>query len=234
MSLRNRFSVVNIDRRILILNFKSCVEMNQTLVRFTEFREGGDHSIKIIDKGAIWDKYLFQQNPFDFMEETGGHNIWANLIVEMEQKGVVWDADEQLIVNLMRAELDLRYPCMLIAVHDWDTETLLHELFHAAWYIVPDYRDKVREIMKLATRTDRRQMMKELTDEMHYSVDILEDEMHAYLGENYKWGFLKGGKQRSRFTKIHKKLVELLNITFGFHFPIALLSKHLQEIQDVE
>lgn len=205
-----RFEYLTIGRRIMIMSFKSGIDMNHALIRFSEWRENPTHAKAVVSKQVLIDTYLDTLDK-DYRDMIGGHNIWGESVKEMiASNQYVFEDTETELIDLWFKNLDMDLPCMIIGVEKWAPDILRHELAHAMFMLHESYRTEILTVCGALPPEDIEDIRKALI-KLGYGEAVIQDEMQAYLIDDP--GFIittLGAKpnvvRTKRWTKTQKEL----------------------------
>lgn len=181
--------VVKVNKKIIMLKFRNCEDMCETLMRFQEHYESPFEEIhrQIFTRGYLRYIHANSESLLDnyvggstHISEIGGMNIPGDAFKPFIMG--LFDPltpEEQDVVEIVRFIQDDF--CVIGVAEDFDAYD--HELSHAFWCTCPDYRSKAIKLVK----EHKEWMMKaacELVDRYKYSDDpeIIMDEIVAYTG----------------------------------------------------
>lgn len=165
--------------QILWLRFKDYGSAGLTMLRVQEFYESpytnirGKFGLTHLD---IIREYVKQTGTFDYFDKVAGYNIPTGVAWPILYREDTLSIEEGLLFEALNAD-DAQY---LIATIDKDYEkwTLDHELSHALWFLVPEYKAEAAKLLADLGPTFE-PMARKLRKT--YAGEVVLDEMVAYL-----------------------------------------------------
>lgn len=186
------------------LNFPTQHLLASTFLRFQEHYE----SPKFAGKAFTWKEfaawYKAEYGAFSYFEDWSGFNI-PSRVLDAFYRG---DFDpltrrESAFLDLFRS-VEGRFYIIGTYTEKVDEGTLRHETAHGLYYRDDEYRARAQKILETV---DLEPIYAILT-ELGYGPNVLEDEAHAYLGDDL--GFLKKkGVDIRKYRKAHDALLAL-------------------------
>lgn len=168
---------------IIRINFDDSEVMCSTFLRFQEYYESPEFANKIFSLDEFKEWYR-DGGEFTYCTDWSGFNIpsWV-LTPFLEGKFNPLSHQEQWFLRLFRwrrSEGKLK-DFYIIGTHGDGSESLKHETAHGLFYVNPDYKSEVQEVLK-ELKSDTRKAIEEYLV-VDYHENSLEDEVHAYTLE---------------------------------------------------
>lgn len=181
--------------RLFHVKFKDHIEACLTLLRIQEFYESPKFRNKMffLDDYIDWWCRREEDNPFDYMNEVGGYNFPGDILIDwikkyaMAQHCCASDREFAFLDKLVdKGIIDYqdihdgrqRTDFYIIATYGNTTDEqgyLAHEIRHALFYLLPEYRDGILEVLsRLPCKRLRAKLLKD------YGKNVLDDEIQAY------------------------------------------------------
>ncbi len=212
--------------RLFHFEFKDHIEACLSMVRMQEFYESPKFRNKFftIDDYINWWCRQGKDKSFDYMNEVAGYNIPGDKVVRWIKEfyfDTGYDVSDRELAVLNKLES--------LGVIDWEAMNrgknptdfyiigtckgisnpegyLAHEIRHAMFYLIPEYRDGMMEVIG---RFPCNQFRKKLLNDkdVSYHKSVINDEVHAYALTGYDPYYeCKIGKLPKELQNIRKEL----------------------------
>lgn len=174
---RRDFSVSRPINGCILLKFKTIPDLTKSFFRMAEYHEGKQH----VDMVEFLDDWMDRQGDADYFKFWDGFNItdssfrsWRRTVGKLSQ------AEQTVVDAITQATKDMKKFCV-IGVSGDDPATVQHELFHAKYYLDPDFKREVDQLVD-ECRNDPaiKAMAKILKTKLDYHAHI-DEEIAAYL-----------------------------------------------------
>lgn len=180
----NLFVMKELQPGVFYLLFKDRIELAKTMLRFQEHFESPMYRGKVFSKKEFEAWYRQKKNgKFDYYDFWGdGFNIPShvlNAFYSGEFKNLT--AKEKLILNAFRNRRHTKFYVIATAKNS-ETKTFEHEIAHALYYLNPEYRAEIEQVLNSIDIRPVEKFLKEFYGDYHDSV--LRDEAHAWLMNN--------------------------------------------------
>lgn len=192
-----------VAKNVFHLNFPTQHLLAATFLRFQEHYESPKYAGKSFTWEEFMDWYAAQNGKFSYFEDWSGFNI-PSRVLRAFYKGAFdpLTRKEKALLDVFRGVKGRFY--IIGTSGSVDDGTLRHEIAHGLFYRDRLYRRRVREVLKTV---DLKPVYKALT-EMGYGPNVLEDEAHAYLGDDLA-DLKKRGVDVSKYRAVHEALLAL-------------------------
>jgi len=176
-----------IKEKIFLLTFDNHYDLAMHFVRFQEYYESPNPSFKkktftLIDFMEYYAK-TYGKGVFSYTQDWGGFNISAQVLSEVFKVGIPdWNKYDFFMKRIF-IEMKKKYPKMdfyLIGSITGNQSITNHELAHAFWTVNDEYKKEMTFLLKNTNPQMINVMSKFLLENM-YDVNVLEDELQAYL-----------------------------------------------------
>jgi len=180
---RRDFTVSCPFDQCIMFRFNTVPDLTRAFFRMAEYYEGNRYSgspAQDIDMADFLDNFVDRSGSVDYFKFWDGFNI-TDQAFDSWLKGVgKLGQAEQLVVNTVKKSLK-RGPYAIIGVAGNTQGTDDHELFHALYYLRPEYRQAVDGLMREfkkdpAYKIMRNTLRKKLDYHSHH-----DEEIAAYL-----------------------------------------------------
>lgn len=154
-----------------------------SFMRFQEFYESPYEDIhgKVFTREYFKKVYTKQmkRDRFTYFEDWAGFNVPGHVFeIFFAGKFDPMLECEKKLLNLVKPYKDNKF-CVIGTIDD-DEECLMHELSHAFWYTIDDYKQRQLEQLSKINKTEKEKLRKVLL-EYGYNEHVILDEMCAYL-----------------------------------------------------
>jgi len=171
---------VKLSENRLLLKFPSRKEMTLTMFRLSEFSEGkkgirGEH----FTFDEFVDMYSDEKGDIDFFSVWDGFNLSINTINKFLTK-FTWSEITKRESKVLEAIIGMPDSGYIITCVNGDELTVKHELCHAKYHEIQDYRRKVLSILYSLPQS-LRDDFKESLKVLGYIDSLIDDEMQAYI-----------------------------------------------------
>ncbi len=195
-----------IRNNIYILEFKNQYELASTFLRFQEHYESPKFQGKIFTLKEFKKWYTKERGKFSYYQDWSGFNIPSDVLKPFYKgKFNPLSKKEKQFLNLFRQEKTKFYIIGLYVNVPRKSELLKHEIAHALFYTVPEYK---KEVLKEIRKYDTSKLKQSLLKTAGYSESVLEDETNAYIL----------GLSDTAKLKVSKELRKQLKIIFSKYF----------------
>lgn len=206
------FKIIEIKPRIFQFKFKDYYQMSMHFLRYSEFNEGASNKFRNKQFTLIdfmeWYVAKTEKESFLYPEDWWGFNFAGDVIKKVHDLKILdFNKYDQAMLdayNYCAAKYDDFY---VIAARD--DITLKHEIAHGMFYLNPDYRKKMINLVKSLNSDFREKMYKDLKN-VGYASKVWIDECQAYLATGLYGGanlILKG--EDKPFKKVFKQFMEI-------------------------
>ena len=210
------FSLTKIKPRVYHLEFKSHYDLCMAFLRYQESYEASEDRFRISNFTIVEYMKWYTENSsrgksktFRYMDDWAGFNIPLNVIKNVHDRGLT---DPNMYDSLMFGIHGMitscgEYNSYLIGSQIGELKTMKHELVHAEYFTNVAYRTKVLTELNSLDQTFHEELSTVLK-QLDYCVDVLDDEINAFLvagDTNYFGNFTK----RQSFRTLKKQLISL-------------------------
>jgi len=177
---RRDFSVSRPCDGCVLLKFKTIPDLTKSFFRMAEYYDG-DQKKKHVDMAEFLDDWMDRQGNADYFKFWDGFNItdsafrsWRRTVGKLSQ------AEQTVVDAVDQATKGMKKFCVMGISGD-DPATMQHELFHAKYYLDPDFKRNADQLID-ECRNDPviKTMTKILKTKLDYHTNI-EEEIAAYL-----------------------------------------------------
>jgi hypothetical protein len=177
---RRDFSVSRPCDGCVLLKFKTIPDLTKSFFRMAEYYDG-DQKKKHVDMAEFLDDWMDRQGNADYFKFWDGFNItdsafrsWRRTVGKLSQ------AEQTVVDAVDQATKGMKKFCVMGVSGD-DPATMQHELFHAKYYLDPDFKRNADQLMD-ECRNDPviKTMTKILKTKLDYHTNI-DEEIAAYL-----------------------------------------------------
>lgn len=193
------------------LKFQNQRDMTKTMLRFQEHYESPNKEFTkrgfTLEEYKEWYKKSQKKDQFTYYTDWSGFNLPCyvlNTFYNGEFKRL--SQDEQDVLNCFYPIHKAGVKFYIIATYD--ESDLAHEKAHGLYYLEPEYRKAVKRIIS-SKKKQLTEFIKELKT-MGYSDELIDDELHAYIGQDYGWMLsgdsIPAGKEKF-YLDIHESLM---------------------------
>lgn len=193
-----------VAENIFHLNFPTQHLLAATFLRFQEHYESPEFAGKAFSWEEFMDWYAKENGKFSYLDDWSGFNI-PSRVLDAFYRGDFnpLTRKEGALLELFKG-LQGRYYIIGTFGDSADEGTLRHEIAHGLFYRDDSYREAAKKI--LAT-VDLKPVYAMLT-KLGYAEHVLEDEAHAYLGDDLEFLKTKGIDPRP-YKKAHRALLAI-------------------------
>lgn len=174
------FSIIYLNKSIVLLVFSDSHTMGMTFVRFQEHYESPKFKGEIftLDEFKAWYSETYGYGSFTYCDDWGGFNIPSHILKPFYAGD--FDPLSELEKSLLNTFKDRQNERLyIIASPDngrWQRRTIEHETAHGLFYIDSSYKEEALCILnKYNTTATEKYLLKK-----GYCDDTLQDEVHAY------------------------------------------------------
>ena len=177
---RRDFSVSRPCNGCVLLKFKTIPDLTKSFFRMAEYYDG-DQKKRHVDMAEFLDDWMDRQGDADYFKFWDGFNItdsafrsWRRTVGKLSQ------AEQTVVDAVDQATKGMKKFCVMGVSGD-DPATMQHELFHAKYYLDPDFKRNADQLFD-ECRNDPviKAMAKILKTKLDYHTNI-EEEIAAYL-----------------------------------------------------
>ena len=160
---------------ILFIKFKDQYEMCSTFMRLSEFYEGPKFRNKTsFDFEEYMDWYAATHGNFTYTSDQNGYNIPGNVVRKFFN--LYWKDlfdKEAKLYNLISNWIEGEEKFYVIGTYLTDN-TVDHEFAHSYYYMFPEYKRKMRELVKLLPLQFRKKFDNKLLEDGYKFVTVSE------------------------------------------------------------
>jgi hypothetical protein len=187
------------------LSFPNQYLLTATLLRFQEHYESPKFRGRIFDWEEFMDWYAGEKGSFSYFEDWSGFNLPSTVFGPFLAGS--FDPLTRKEASLLEAVRGLPAPFYIIGTVSGCSEALVHEIVHGLYFIQPEYRQAVDELLAAA---ETRRLCQVLA-KIGYHSDVFNDEINAYLLTG-----LTGEMSRFATRHLQKALHGVFIEHFGF------------------
>ena len=179
--------------------------LSATFLRFTEHFESPAYRNKVFSLGEFkeWFRKTKGEGEFDYYESWGGFNV-PDYSFDAFLSGRFNPLSPQEKA-LLKVVSTLNKPFYIIGTPGrYDGETLRHETAHGLFHVNSEYLKEAKRILK----TIDSEPIKSHLLEIGYCRAVLQDEVHAYVGDPLHY-LEENGINSNPFKDCHEKLLAL-------------------------
>lgn len=189
--------------KVVFAEFPNRKELTLTMGRLGEFYESAHKHIrnKHFSVETFLDTFMDSDGNISYFSDWSGYNIPGNIVLKFlhifeydditeremslidKTDEILWDGFDEFCENFSSGNF------YLIAYMKGDTDTIDHEICHAAYYLNKDYKKAVNKLVKSLDK-DLVDHMTEILIKMGYNKAVCVDEINAYLSTSTT-GYLK-------------------------------------------
>lgn len=171
------FIVERITDNIIYFVFPTTELMCRTMLRFAEHFEGPKYRKRVFHLRQFKRWYSFYKGSFSYYSDWSGFNIPSSAFESFRNGSFdPLSFGEKDVL----AELPTEGDFYVIATAEDADDVIRHELAHACYYLVPEYKAKVTAVMNTLPGKNQAKMQ---MLRMGYHHEVLDDELHAYAGD---------------------------------------------------
>jgi len=177
---RRDFSVSRPCDGCVLLKFKTIPDLTESFFRMAEYYDG-DQKKKHVDMAEFLDDWMDRQGNADYFKFWDGFNITDSAFRSWRRSvGKLSQAEQTAVDAVDQATKGMKKFCVMGVSGD-DPATMQHELFHAKYYLDPDFKRNADQLFD-ECRNDPviKTMTKILKTKLDYHTNI-EEEIAAYL-----------------------------------------------------
>jgi hypothetical protein len=177
---RRDFSVSRPCDGCVLLKFKTIPDLTKSFFRMAEYYDG-DQKKKHVDMAEFLDDWMDRQGNADYFKFWDGFNITDSAFRSWRRSvGKLSQAEQTAVDAVDQATKGMKKFCVMGVSGD-DPATMQHELFHAKYYLDPDFKRNADQLFN-ECRNDPviKTMTKILKTKLDYHTNI-EEEIAAYL-----------------------------------------------------
>ena len=177
---RRDFSVSRPCDGCVMLKFKTIPDLTKSFFRMAEYYDG-DQKKKHVDMAEFLDDWMDRQGNADYFKFWDGFNITDSAFRSWRRSvGKLSQAEQTAVDAVDQATKGMKKFCVMGVSGD-DPATMQHELFHAKYYLDPDFKRNADQLFD-ECRNDPviKTMTKILKTKLDYHTNI-EEEIAAYL-----------------------------------------------------
>ena len=177
---RRDFSVSRPCDGCVLLKFKTIPDLTKSFFRMAEYYDG-DQKKKHVDMAEFLDDWMDRQGNADYFKFWDGFNITDSAFRSWRRSvGKLSQAEQTVVDAVDQATKGMKKFCVMGVSGD-DPATMQHELFHAKYYLDPDFKRNADQLFD-ECRNDPviKTMTKILKTKLDYHTNI-EEEIAAYL-----------------------------------------------------
>ena len=177
---RRDFSVSRPCDGCVLLKFKTIPDLTKSFFRMAEYYDG-DQKKKHVDMAEFLDDWMDRQGNAGYFKFWDGFNITDSAFRSWRRSvGKLSQAEQTAVDAVDQATKGMKKFCVMGVSGD-DPATMQHELFHAKYYLDPDFKRNADQLFD-ECRNDPviKTMTKILKTKLDYHTNI-EEEIAAYL-----------------------------------------------------
>ena len=177
---RRDFSVSRPCDGCVLLKFKTIPDLTKSFFRMAEYYDG-DQKKKHVDMAEFLDDWMDRQGNAGYFKFWDGFNITDSAFRSWHRTvGKLSQAEQTVVDAVDQATKGMKKFCVMGVSGD-DPATMQHELFHAKYYLDPDFKRNADQLID-ECRNDPviKTMTKILKTKLDYHTNI-EEEIAAYL-----------------------------------------------------
>lgn len=177
---RQDFSVSRPCDGCVLLKFKTIPDLTKSFFRMAEYYDG-DQKKKHVDMAEFLDDWMDRQGNADYFKFWDGFNITDSAFQSWRRTvGKLSQAEQTVVDAVDQATKGMKKFCVMGVSGD-DPATMQHELFHAKYYLDPDFKRNADQLID-ECRNDPviKTMTKILKTKLDYHTNI-DEEIAAYL-----------------------------------------------------
>jgi hypothetical protein len=196
--------------KIVVVTAPDGKSLSKPFLRIQETYEGRKYKgIQVsMNRFKKWYKSRHQDTAFTYYKDWLGFNFPGQAVVNFLNiyKANTNDAEKVLIAKLDFSKLEQQY---VIGILQGDSETLLHEMCHALFYLDSDYRAQVLNYLNKMQYLDE---LKEIFSKTDYHNSVWLDEIHAHLISGIADIEVKGKRAVTDIEKFDQIVADLKKI----------------------
>lgn len=202
--------------------FENGYKLSSTILRFQETYESPEFRGKAFSLEEFMDWYAERHGNFTYYQDwQEGFNIPSEILWRLLSKDFSPLSEKEKALIKLLSDKKIKGRFYIIATKENpNIITLLHEIVHGLFYIVPEYREEVKRCIN---RHDTRALRKVLAYN-DYHPAVMTDEINAYLVT----GPLREMKRAKNFNILTKRLRSIYKKHFG---PLVKNGKYVPRIQ---
>ena len=178
---RSDFSISQPFEQCIMFRFKTVPDLTRAFFRMAEYYEGYSGSkSKDISMADFLDNFVDRTGNVDYFKFWDGFNITDQAFESWLKAAGKLGQAEQLVANTVKkSHRSGQYVIIGVAGNNRGTDN--HELFHALYYLRPEYRRAVNKLMREFKKDAAyKSMRKTLRKKLDYCTHV-DEEIAAYL-----------------------------------------------------
>lgn len=202
---------------VFVYRAKNQHHLASAFLRLQEFYESPNDKFRgnyfTLEDYSDW--YAEDRGAFTYYTDWNGFNVPGNVVKDFNSKFAGWPMTnkERFILDSLgeRSSYYDSEPFYVIGVHGELTEgntTLMHELAHAMYCTVPEYKEEVLRIIEEYKGNRSVDYFKATLKKMGYCEEVLVDEVNAYMSTSSMEKLNKGFPKESLDLPLIKELRE--------------------------
>lgn len=168
--------------------------LGMSFVRMQEYYESPKFRGKIFDLEQYMDWYASERGHFTYTSDWSGYNIPGFVVKEFKEKFSDFSRKENLLLKALEKDGFFDYKSYLIGSTSKEGRDVLgHELHHAVFYCVEEYRNAVTNVIN--EFGDSLDALRKFILSLGYCEEVLIDEINAFVtdGDNRLREFTPAG-----------------------------------------
>jgi len=159
------------------IKFTTQYEATSTFMRLQEFYECPSTVIRgrYFTFSQFMDNYARRHGNFTYCVDFAGFNVPDRTVRKFFLKFEDLSSSEKKLKAIVDKIDDEKF----YLIGTYDVESVNHELAHAFWYLIPEYKREMKELLEKCTI--RKSLVKRLR-KVGYRDGVMDDEIQAYLG----------------------------------------------------
>lgn len=171
--------------KVFHLKFETQEDLANTFMRFQEHYESPKFRARAFSFEEFKAWYIKEYGEFSYVEDWSGFNI-PGYILQAFRDGdfdPLTDLEKKLLEAFKDEEDDKFYIIGTLT----ESDSLEHEMRHAAYYVCRTYRIRCIEIIDENADSEDVKIMIEWLTKKGYHEAVIYDEIQAYLGADSEW-----------------------------------------------
>jgi hypothetical protein len=203
--MSDKLKVKRIAPKVFHVHARNQEMLAMSFLRFQEYYESPKFRKRLFTMKEFKKWYKKKYGKFSYCKDWAGFNV-PGWVFETFRAGH-FDPLNRRERNLLKALYRVTADCYVIGTYKGNSQALDHELTHALYYVDPEYRAKVCEILRKAGMSKKNAIFSWLRSNK-YSSAVFEDEFNAYLVNDSDYLKSEGIKLK-KFKRVRTKLQNL-------------------------
>lgn len=184
---KSLINLTQLDKRIFLISSDSRRELALLFLRYQEYYESPNINIRGKKFTLLEHQYYYKydmdkkNDAFTYVDDWSGFNIPTSIIKEVHDLGIsdINHYDHIMLGLYKMMELNsFGESSYLIGAKTNNESVINHELIHARYFIYPEYKEKVNEIISKLDYNTYSILRKYLSG---YGDNVIVDEINAYI-----------------------------------------------------